>query len=131
MSKMKYGEVEFYARAINCFEEDGVKVIGVGSGSSDPDAFIIISRFDEGSVDESIGIQTHLTDYEVPGAIKELSLDGDFFIIYINDRSQSSLKASSIRISLAEITDGFSIVQLEKSILDVFSGSSAQIIVNG
>jgi hypothetical protein len=127
---MKYGEVEFYARTINCFEEDGVKIIGVGSGYSDPDAFVIISRFDEGSVDESIGIQTHLTDYEVPGAIKGLSLDGDFFTIYINDNDQGSLKASGIRIFLAEVSDKSSIAQLEKSILDIFSGSSAQIILN-
>ncbi|WP_218057365.1 hypothetical protein, partial [Gilliamella sp. Fer1-1] len=51
-------EVRFLATTVNCYTEDEVLIIGTGNDPVSPNHYLILSRFDDGEVDKSIGIQT-------------------------------------------------------------------------
>ncbi|EPJ3766693.1 hypothetical protein NPI25_004190, partial [Providencia stuartii] len=64
----------FKASIVNCYTENDVVVIGVGDDPTSPQNYLILSRFDDGEVDDSIGIQTSLSEREYSNAIDKIIL---------------------------------------------------------
>jgi|GEM_PF-4773168 len=121
--------IEFTASTVSCYTENDVLTIGVGDDPVSPKNYIIISRLDDGgSVDDSIGIQTHLSEAEVSDAIKEIYLSLDKLIIKIEDRKKDDVHASEIVALLPRDDPGFD--QLKKYVHEIFYGSSVHINVN-
>ena len=58
-------EMIFLASIIECYTENDVLIIGAGDDEFYPDNYIVVSRFDDGDVDGSIGIQTNISEVEV------------------------------------------------------------------
>jgi hypothetical protein len=54
-------EVRFLSTTVNYYTEDEVLLVGIGNNPVSPDHYLILSRLDNGEVNKSIGIQTHLT----------------------------------------------------------------------
>lgn len=83
-------DIVFIATSVNCYVEDEVTVIGISDSDISPDNFIILTRFDEDeeSVDNRIGLITHLSDIEAIHAIKQITIGRDIFILVLNNDIQ-------------------------------------------
>ncbi|MCO6557675.1 MAG: hypothetical protein J6577_10660 [Gilliamella sp.] len=120
------------ATNINCYTEDQVLIIGISNDLIFPNNYLILSRFDEdededeGDVDESIGIQTHLTEIEVAKAVKSIVLKKNTLTIEINKHKTEQIQAKKIIIEFNELDNTL----LIKYINDIFSDSSATVIIN-
>ncbi|MCO6539671.1 MAG: hypothetical protein J6569_06010 [Gilliamella sp.] len=121
-------EIKFLATNINCYTEDQVLIIGISNDLIFPNNYLILSRFDEdeGDVDESIGIQTHLTEIEVAKAVKSIVLKKNTLTIEINKHKTEQIQAKKIIIEFNELDNTL----LIKYINDIFSDSSATVIIN-
>ncbi|MBJ2116401.1 MULTISPECIES: hypothetical protein [Proteus] len=111
-------EIRFTATEVNCYVEDDVTIIGIGDDVVSPDHFIILSRFDEEDIDNSIGLMTHLSDIEAINTLVKITLDRknitltlknnvvitiyldieDNHFIQLNDYLQQILQGSSIKL---------------------------------
>lgn len=58
-------EARFFATTINRYTENDVLIIGIGNHPTSPDRYLIILRFDDGEIDDSIAIQTNKSTMEV------------------------------------------------------------------
>lgn len=121
-------EIKFLATNINCYTEDQVLIIGISNDLIFPNNYLILSRFDEdeGDVDESIGIQTHLTEIEVAKAVKSIVLKKNTLTIEINKHKTEQIQAKKIIIEFNELDNTL----LIKYINDIFSDSLATVIIN-
>ncbi|WP_143426336.1 hypothetical protein [Gilliamella sp. Occ4-3] len=116
------------ATNINCYTEDQVLIIGISNDLIFPNNYLILSRFDEdeSDVDESIGMQTHLTEIEVTKAVKNIVLKKNTLTIEINKHKIEQIQAKKIIIKFNELDNTL----LIKYINDIFSDSSTTVIIN-
>ncbi len=118
IGKIMIEEMRFTATEVNCYVEDDVTIIGIGDDVVSPDHFIILSRFDEEDIDNSIGLMTHLSDIEAINTLVKITLDRknitltlknnvvitiyldieDNHFIQLNDYLQQILQGSSIKL---------------------------------
>ncbi|EEG83353.1 hypothetical protein PROPEN_04117 [Proteus penneri ATCC 35198] len=118
IGKIMIEEIRFTATEVNCYVEDDVTIIGIGDDVVSPDHFIILSRFDEEDIDNSIGLMTHLSDIEAINTLVKITLDRknitltlknnvvitiyldieDNHFIQLNDYLQQILQGSSIKL---------------------------------
>ncbi|OCG77487.1 hypothetical protein A9G44_04955 [Gilliamella sp. Occ4-3] len=121
-------EIKFLATNINCYTEDQVLIIGISNDLIFPNNYLILSRFDEdeSDVDESIGMQTHLTEIEVTKAVKNIVLKKNTLTIEINKHKIEQIQAKKIIIKFNELDNTL----LIKYINDIFSDSSTTVIIN-
>lgn len=120
-------EVKFTASVVNCYTEDDVLVMGIGDDPTEPENYLIISRFDDGEIDDSIGIQTHLSEMETSNAIEKVILNRTNFIVDIKAGKEEKVKASRIVVTLNNDNINYSL--FESYLNDVFSGSSVDLII--
>ncbi len=120
-------EVKFTASVVNYYTEDDVLVMGIGDDPTEPENYLIISRFDDGEIDDSIGIQTHLSEMETSNAIEKVILNRTNFIVDIKAGKEEKVKASRIVVTLNNDNINYSL--FESYLNDVFSGSSVDLII--
>lgn len=118
-------EVSFIACVVNCYIENDVLVIGIGDDATEPENYLIISRLDDDEVDNSIGIQTHLSEMETLNAIEKVILNQTNFIIDIQADKQETVNASRIVVTFSN--DNLDYTLLKNHLNDVFFGSSVSI----
>ena len=58
-------------------------IIGIGNHLTSPDRYLIISRFDDGEIDDSIAIQTNKSTMEVANAINYLLVEKNALTVEI------------------------------------------------
>lgn len=112
---------------VNCYTEDDVLVMGIGDDPTEPENYLIISRFDDGEIDDSIGIQTHLSEMETSNAIEKVILNRTNFIVDIKAGKEEKVNASRIVVTLNNDNINYSL--FESYLNDVFSGSSVDLII--
>lgn len=120
-------EVKFTASVVNCYTEDYVLVMGIGDDPTEPENYLIISRFDDGEIDDSIGIQTHLSEMETSNAIEKVILNRTNFIVDIKEGKEEKVNASRIVVTLNNDNINYSL--FESYLNNVFSGSSVDLII--
>ncbi len=120
-------EVKFTASVVNYYTEDDVLVMGIGDDPTEPENYLSISRFDDGEIDDSIGIQTHLSEMETSNAIEKVILNRTNFIVDIKAGKEEKVKASRIVVTLNNDNINYSL--FESYLNDVFSGSSVDLII--
>lgn len=118
-------EVKFTASVVNCYTEDDVLVMGIGDDPTEPENYLIISRFDDGEIDDSIGIQTHLSEMETSNAIEKVILNRTNFIVDIKAGKEEKVNASRIVVTFSN--DNIDYVRLKNHLSDIFFGSSVSI----
>lgn len=118
-------EVKFTASVVNCYTEDDVLVMGIGDDPTEPENYLIISRFDDGEIDDSIGIQTHLSEMETSNAIEKVILNRTNFIVDIKEGKEEKVNASRIVVTFSN--DNIDYVRLKNHLSDIFFGSSVSI----
>ncbi|GKX49911.1 hypothetical protein [Budvicia aquatica] len=118
-------EVKFTASVVNYYTEDDVLVMGIGDDPTEPENYLIISRFDDGEIDDSIGIQTHLSEMETSNAIEKVILNRTNFIVDIKAGKEEKVKASRIVVTFSN--DNIDYVRLKNHLSDIFFGSSVSI----
>lgn len=121
-------EIRFIGSAVNCYTENDVIIIGVGDDSISPRNYIVISRFDDGEIDNSIGIQTHLSEIEIPNAIEKVALCINNLVVTIRPKKEHEVNASIIDITLSD--NGIDYSLLKKYLHDIFHGSSTNLIIS-
>ncbi|PHI30600.1 hypothetical protein [Budvicia aquatica] len=118
-------EVKFTASVVNYYTEDDVLVMGIGDDPTEPENYLIISRFDDGEIDDSIGIQTHLSEMETSNAIEKVILNRTNFIVDIKAGKEEKVNASRIVVTFSN--DNIDYVRLKNHLSDIFFGSSVSI----
>lgn len=118
-------EARFFATIINCYTENDVLMIGIGNHPTSLDRYLIISRFDDGEIDDSIAIQTNKLTMEVANAIKYLLLEKNALTVEIKADKQHLVGEQKL---IAEFVDQ-DIPLLEKYIKNIFLGSSVNISI--
>lgn len=113
----------FLAAIVECYTENDVSIIGMGDDTFEPENYIIISRFDDGDVNDSIGIQTHLSENEISNAIAKVFFRKNKIVFFINEISIPQVKNSKIEVGFTHNTQ-LDICLLEKYINDIFINSS-------
>lgn len=115
--------VSFIANVINCYTEYDVPIIGIADAHLEPQQYIIISQFidDAEGIGESIGLQTHLAEQEIPAAIDKIYLSRDLLAVMICPDQMTKVGAGCIKIDLTK--NGAQWQQLQKYLHLIFAGS--------
>ncbi|PIT58734.1 hypothetical protein [Snodgrassella alvi] len=119
-------EIRFFASVLSCYTENDVLTIGIGNDPILPDRYLIISRFDDGEIDDSIGIQTYISEIEVANAIENIVLKKNSFTIDIKKKKENEVCARKIIINFDNIDTNL----LVKYINEIFLNSSVKVIIN-
>lgn len=119
--------LKFSATFINCYTEDDVPVIGISDDPCEPEHFLIISQFIDGddSIDESIGLQTHLSEQEFSGVIDSVALSRQQLHITIREEKAAAVGMRTIIADLRVSVEQWDI--LAGYIRMIFTGSSIKI----
>nr|WP_306463351.1 hypothetical protein [Providencia stuartii] len=117
----------FKASIVNCYTENDVVVIGVGDDPTSPQNYLILSRFDDGEVDDSIGIQTSLSEREYSNAIDKITLEKNTLKIEIKTDKIKDVRFSNILVYLN--ADHLNYSTLKEYIDTIFHDSSATVII--
>ncbi|MDN0006050.1 hypothetical protein QVM88_06550 [Providencia stuartii] len=117
----------FKASIVNCYTENDVVVIGVGDAPTSPQNYLILSRFDDGEVDDSIGIQTSLSEREYSNAIDKITLEKNTLKIEIKTDKIKDVRFSNILVYLN--ADHLNYSTLKEYIDTIFHDSSATVII--
>ncbi|HGN0027019.1 TPA: hypothetical protein ACKRF0_003567 [Proteus mirabilis] len=117
----------FKASIVNCNTENDVVVIGVGDDLTSPQNYLILSRFDDGEVDDSIGIQTSLSEKEYYNAIDKIILGKYNLKIEIKTDKIEDVGFSNILVHLN--AEHFSYRTLKEYIDTIFHDSSVIVII--
>ncbi|CAI2112032.1 Uncharacterised protein [Serratia fonticola] len=120
-----FNEIRFLASTVNCYTENDVLIIGAGDDPVSPNSYLIISRLDDGDIDESIGIQTHLSEMEVSNAISDIFLSEHELVVKIKENKSTEVNTSRMVVLLDNSTTDLK--SLEKYVNKIFSGSTANI----
>ncbi|MER5123100.1 hypothetical protein KDV41_21095, partial [Providencia stuartii] len=107
--------------------ENDVVVIGVGDDPTSPQNYLILSRFDDGEVDDSIGIQTSLSEREYSNAIDKITLEKNTLKIEIKTDKIKDVRFSNILVYLN--AEHFNYRTLKEYIDTIFHDSSATAII--
>ena len=118
-------EARFFATTINCYTENDVLIIGIGNHPTSPDRYLIISRFDDGEIDDSIAIQTNKSTMEAANAINYLLVEKNALTVEIKADKQPLVGEQKL---IAEFADQ-DIALLEEYIKNIFLGSSVNISI--
>jgi hypothetical protein len=117
----------FSASVVNCYTEGGAHIIGIGDDPTIPEKFLILSRFDDGDVDESIGLSSTVTDREVSNCIKAVNISSKEITVSIKENRSEDVGAS---IFVADLTRSqFDFDTLTDFIAKIFSGSSTEVSI--
>ncbi len=119
IGKIMIEEIRFTATEVNCYVEDDVTIIGIGDDVVSPDHFIILSRFDEEDIDNSIGLMTHLSDIEAINTLVKITLDRKNIIL--------TLKNNVVITIYLDIEDNH-FIQLNDYLQQILQGSSIKLI---
>lgn len=119
-------ESHFFATTINCYTENDVLIVGIGNHAISPDRYLIISRFDEGEIDDAIGIQTNNSTMEVANAISNLFLQQNSLTVEIKADKQYLVGEQRLT---AEFTNQ-NIALLTEYIKKIFLGSSVNLSID-
>ncbi|HEJ9412598.1 TPA: hypothetical protein SMM66_001184 [Proteus mirabilis] len=117
----------FKASIVNCNTENDVVVIGVGDDLTSPQNYLILSRFDDGEVDDSIGIQTSLSEKEYSNAIDKIILGKYNLKIEIKTDKIEDVRFSNILVHLN--AEHFNYRTLKEYIDTIFHDSSVIVII--
>ena len=101
-------------------------IVGIGNHPISPDCYLIISRFDDGEIDDAIGIQTNNSTMEVANAISNLFLRKNSLTVEIKADKQHLVGEQTLT---AEFTDQ-NITLLIKYIKKIFLGSSVNLSID-
>lgn len=118
-------EIRFIASTVNCYTENDVLIIGIGNDPVAPGNYLIISRFDDGDADNSIGIQTHLSEIEISNVIKSVILNKKHLTILIKNSKVDKTHFQSITIEFQN--NNFDYELLRGYINEIFRRSSVEI----
>lgn len=118
-------EARFFATTINCYTENDVLIIGIGNHPTSPDRYLIILRFDDGEIDDSIAIQTNKSTMEVANANNYLLLEKNALTVEIKVDKQHLVGEQRL---IAEFADQ-DIALLVEYIKNIFLGSSINISI--
>lgn len=116
----------FFATTINCYTENDVLIVGIGNHPISPDRYLIISRFDDGEIDDAIGIQTNNSTMEVANAISNLFLQKNSLTVEIKADKQHLVGEQRLT---AEFTDQ-NIALLTEYIKNIFLDSSVNLSID-
>lgn len=120
-------EIRFFASILSCYTENDVLTIGIGNDSISPDRYLIISRFnDDDEIDDSIGIQTYLSEIEVANAIENIVLKKNSFTIDIKKKKENEVCAQKFIINFDNIDTNL----LVKYINEIFLNSSVNVTID-
>ncbi|PFH20314.1 MULTISPECIES: hypothetical protein [Burkholderia] len=119
--------LKFSASVVSCYMEGEASVIGIGDDKNFPENYIIITRFDDGGVDESIGVSTNRSDGEVSGSVMAVSLNKYFFDVFIRPDREADIGASHILVDLSSAEFDFHI--FSDYLCNIFLGSSAKLVI--
>lgn len=119
-------ESRFFATTINCYTENHVLIVGIGNHPISPDRYLIISRFDDGEIDDAIGIQTNNSTMEVANAISNLFLQKNSLTVEIKADKQHLVGEQRLT---AEFTDQ-NIALLTEYIKKFFLDSSVNLSID-
>lgn len=119
-------ESRFFATTINCYLENDVLIVGIGNHPISPDRYLIISRFDDGEIDDAIGIQTNNSTMEVANAISNLFLQKNSLTVEIKADKQHLVGEQRLT---AEFTDQ-NIALLTEYIKNIFLDSSVNLSID-
>lgn len=119
-------ESRFFATIINCYTENDVLIVGIGNHPISPDRYLIISRFDDGVIDDAIGIQTNNSTMEVANAISNLFLRKNSLTVEIKADKQHLVGEQRLT---AEFTDQ-NIALLTEYIKKIFLDSSVNLSID-
>lgn len=121
IGKIMIEEITFTATEVNCYVEDDVTIIGIGDDAVSPDHFIILSRFDEEDIDNSIGLMTHLSDIEAINTLEKVTLDRKNIILVLKNNVVITIHLdieenhfTQLNDYLQQIIQGSSIKLIEK-----------------
>lgn len=117
----------FKASIVNCYTENDVVVIGVGDDPTSPQNYLLLSRFYDGEVDDSIGIQTSLSEREYSNAIDKITLEKNTLKIEIKTDKIKDVRFSNILVYLN--ADHLNYSTLKEYIDTIFHDSSATVII--
>lgn len=117
----------FKASIVNCYTENDVLVIGIGDDPISPQNYLILSRFDDGEVDDSIGIQTSLSEREYSNTIDKIILGKYTLKIEIKTDKIKDVGFSNILVYLN--AEHFNYRTLKEYIDTIFHDSSATVII--
>lgn len=106
----------------SCLDEDDVLTVAVGDDPYAPESYFIIARLDEDDrcVDQCIGFQNEVTEYELAAAIQAVQLDSGSLSITLNEEASRRAGARRFRAELAPSTE---LPQLRAHLQAIFSGS--------
>ena len=122
-------EMIFLASIIECYTENDVLIIGAGDDEFYPDNYIVVSRFDDGDVDGSIGIQTNISEVEVPNAIVKVCLRKNKLVFFIKESRVHQVQFSKVEIYFTDDCT-VDVPTLEKYIHDIFVFSSTVVNID-
>lgn len=112
---------------INCYTENDVITIGIGDDPMVSKNYLIISRFDEYDIDNSIGIQTSLSDYEIENAIDEIIFEKKTLIIKIKEMKVKEVNNEIITVKFSNQNIDYKL--LNDYFHKIVKGSSIRFIV--
>ncbi|MGG4606745.1 hypothetical protein [Providencia sp. Me31A] len=118
-------QIIFKASIANCYTENDVVIIGIGDDPITPKNYLIISRFDDGDIDDSIGIQTHLSEREYSNIIDKVILGRDTLKVNIKPNKIKDIGFSSISAFL--YNDKIDHITLKEYISNIFHKSSVKV----
>jgi hypothetical protein len=112
---------------VNCYTEGGAHIIGIGDDPATPEKFFILSRFDDGDVDESIGFSSTVTEREVPNCIKAVNISSKEITVAIRENKSGDVGASTFVADLTRSDLDFD--SLTTFVEKIFSGSSTEVSI--
>lgn len=120
-------KISINATAINCYDENGITVVGVEDNIKLLKKYLIISRFNDEKIDDSIGVLTHLCEIEFHNAIARVTLSRNFFNIDIDQKRVKEVGVSSIEVAL--FCSDMNYELLKEYLNKIFTGSSTKLII--
>ncbi|EMI5493053.1 hypothetical protein REJ26_004245 [Providencia stuartii] len=118
-------QIIFKASIANCYTENDVVIIGIGDDPITPKNYLIISRFDDGDIDDSIGIQTHLSEREYSNIIDKVILGRGTLKVKIKPNKIKDIGFSSISVFL--YNDKIDHITFKEYINNIFHKSSVKV----
>ena len=117
------GPYEFEGNFINCYTENEVITLGIGTDDVDPTYFIILTK-----LENEIGIQTSQSENETDSCIEAIQLENNELYIIIKKSKFKELGANLIKISFSNEQENLN--QLIEYLHLIFDDSQIALTIN-
>lgn len=116
------------ASFINCYIENEVTIIGISDNPINPQNYLIISRFDDNNdIDNSIEIQTHLSEQKFSNVISKIIINKTTLNINIKPNKIKEVEFSNILVSFS--SNKINYILLKQYINNIFYTSSVILLL--